>query len=179
MGSKENNGNILRYASEIFGEPFDKDAVITEDRLSAQEFFSGVDITEFTMPTADQTAELEKLSAEDEPSAYLQNAVMDWFPDFGMDVLSDEGRIQLGNALMHHSFMQSVINLTGGTYYQVPKIVEELSVHYPDLKTYPKASVLVDSLFALISHARAGKVGKLRPFLMCRFSFGCENCVVW
>lgn len=165
MGSKENNGNILRYASEIFGEPFDKDAVITEDRLSAQEFFSGVDITEFTMPTADQTAELEKLSAEDEPSAYLQNAVMDWFPDFGMDVLSDEGRIQLGNTLMHHSFMQSVINLTGGTYYQVPKIVEELSVHYPDLKNNPKASVLVDSLFALISHARAGKVGKLRPFL--------------
>lgn len=165
MGSKENNGNILRYASEIFGEPFDKDAVITEDRLSAQEFFAGVDVGEFSMPTVEQAVELERLAAEDEPSAYLQSAVKDWFPEFNMDVLSDEGRLQLGNELMHHSFMQSVINLTGGTYYQVSKIVEDLSAHYPDLKAMPDASIVVNSLFALISHARTGKVGKLRPFL--------------
>lgn len=31
MGSKENNGAILNYAEEIFGEPFERDAVITED----------------------------------------------------------------------------------------------------------------------------------------------------
>lgn len=73
------------------------------------------------MPTAEQAMELEKLSAEDEPSAYLQSAVKDWLPDFSYDVLDDEGRIQLGYELMHHSFMQSVINLTGGTYYQVSK----------------------------------------------------------
>lgn len=76
------------------GEPFDKDAIITEDRLSPQEFFEGIEVTEFAMPTAEQAAELDKLSAEDEPSAYLQCAVKDWFPDFTLDVLSDEGRIQ-------------------------------------------------------------------------------------
>ena len=165
IGSKENNSNILNYAEEIFGEPFDKDAIITEDRLSAQEFFAGADITEFTLPTVEQVMELDKLSAEDEPSAYLQSAVKDWFPDFSFDVLEDEGRIQLGYELMHHSFMQSVINLTGGTYYQVSKIAEDLAVHYPDLKTMPDASVVINSLFALISHARTGKTGKLRPFL--------------
>lgn len=165
MGSKENNNNILNYAEEIFGEPFDKDAIITEDRLSAQEFFAGADVTEFAMPTAEQAVELEKLSAEDEPSAYLQSAVKDWLPDFSFDVLEDEGRIRLGYELMHHSFMQSVINLTGGTYYKVSKIAEDLAIHYPDLKTLPDATVVINSLFALISHARTGKVGKLRPFL--------------
>ncbi len=165
MGSKENNNNILNYAEEIFGEPFDKDAIITENRLSAQEFFAGADVTEFAMPTAEQAVELEKLSAEDEPSAYLQSAVKDWLPDFSFDVLEDEGRIQLGYELMHHSFMQSVINLTGGTYYKVSKIAEDLAIHYPDLKTLPDATVVINSLFALISHARTGKVGKLRPFL--------------
>lgn len=165
MGSKENNNNILNYAEEIFGEPFDKDAIITEDRLSAQELFAGVDVTEFAMPTAEQAVELEKLSAEDEPSAYLQSAVKDWLPEFSFDVLEDEGRIQLGYELMHHSFMQSVINLTGGTYYKVSKIAEDLAIHYPDLKTLPDATVVINSLFALISHARTGKVGKLRPFL--------------
>lgn len=165
MGSKENNNNILNYAEEIFGEPFDKDAIITEDRLSAQEFFAGADVTEFAMPTAEQAVELEKLSAEDEPSAYLQSAVKDWLPDFSFDVLEDEGRIRLGYELMHHSFMQSVINLTGGTYYKVSKIAEDLAIHYPNLKTLPDATVVINSLFALISHARTGKVGKLRPFL--------------
>ena len=165
MGSKENNNNILNYAEEIFGEPFDKDAIITEDRLSAQEFFAGADVTEFAMPTAEQAVELEKLSAEDEPSAYLQSAVKDWLPDFSFDVLEDEGRIRLGYELIHHSFMQSVINLTGGTYYKVSKIAEDLAIHYPNLKTLPDATVVINSLFALISHARTGKVGKLRPFL--------------
>lgn len=165
MGSKENNSNILNYAEEIFGEPFDKDAIITEDRLSAQEFFAGAEVTEFTLPTVEQAIELEKLSEEDEPSAYLQSAVKDWLPNFSFNVLDAEGRIQLGYELMHHSFMQSVINLTGGTYYQVSKIAEDLAVHYPDLKTLPDADVVINSLFALISHARTGKVGKLRPFL--------------
>lgn len=165
MGSKENDSNILNYAEEIFGEPFDKDAIITEDRLSAQEFFAGAEVTEFALPTVEQAIELEKLSEEDEPSAYLQSAVKDWFPDFSFDVLDDEGRIQLGYELMHHSFMQSVINLTGGAYYQASKIAEELNIHYPDLKDLPDATVVINSLFALISHARTGKAGRLRPFL--------------
>ena len=165
MGSKENNGSILEYASEIFGEPFERDAVITEDRLSAQEFFEGKEVTAFAMPDVGQTAVLEKLASEDDPSSYLQTAVKDWFPEFALDVLSDEGRIALGRELMHHSFMQSVINLTGGNYYQVSKIAEELNTHYPDLKKLSDPSVLVNSLFALISHARTGAVGKLRPFL--------------
>ena len=173
MGSKENNSNILNYAEEIFGEPFDKDAIITEDRLSAQEFFAGAEVTEFALPTVEQAIELEKLSEEDEPSAYLQSAVKDWFPNFSFDVLDDEGRIQLGYELMHHSFMQSVINLTGGTYYQVSKIAEDLAVHYPDLKTLPDADVVINSLFALISHARTGTVGKLRPFLNVQVQLWC------
>lgn len=165
MGSKENNSSILDYAEEIFGEPFDKDAIITEDRLSPDEFFEGVDITEFAMPTAEESLELDKLAEKDEPTLYLQSAVKDWFPNFAWDILEEEGRLQLANALMHHSFMQSVINLTGGTYYQPSKIAENLATHYPDLKTLPDATIVINSLFALISHARSGKVGKLRPFL--------------
>lgn len=165
MGSKDNNDSIVEYASEIFGEPFDKDAVITEDRLSAQEFFAGNDITKFSIPTIDHVAELDVLAEEDESSVYLQHAVKYWFPNFQMDAMSDEGRIELAKELVHHSFMQAVINLTGGTYYQVSKIAEELSVHYPELKLLQEPSVLINSLFALISHARTGKVGRLRPFL--------------
>lgn len=102
---------------------------------------------------------------EDEPDAYLQCAVKAWFPDLSLDVLSDEGRIQLGDELMHHSFLQAIINLTGGAYYQSSKIAEELTAHYPELKQLPDPAVVIDSLFALISHARTGRESKLRPFL--------------
>lgn len=165
MGSKENNGSILEYAAEIFGEPFEKDAVITEDRLSASEFFEGQEVTAFSMPDAAQTTMLKALSAEETPDSYLQAAVRFWFPDFAKDVLRDEGRIALGQALMHHSFMQALIRLTGGNYYQVSYIVQELTAHYPVLKTLPEPAALIHSLFALISHARIGAPGKLRPFL--------------
>ncbi len=165
MGSEDNNGSIREYAEEIFGEIFDPDSVITEDRLTAAEFFEGEEITEFSMPSMEQTIELDKLSSEDEPDSYLKAAVKDWFPDFAYDPLADEGRIVLGQQLMHHSFMQAVLNLTGGKYYQISKIAEELSVHYPELKNEREYKAIINSLFALISHARIGTAGKLRPFL--------------
>lgn len=165
MGSGESSGNILSYAEEIFGEPFDKDAVITEDRLSAHEFFEDFDATEFAMPTAEQAAELARLSEEDDLCAYLQAAVKCWFPAFDAEVMSDGGRIRLGQELMHHGFMQAFVNLTGGAYCQPSKIAEDLSAHYPALRNLPDASAVVCSLFALISHARTGRAGRLRPFL--------------
>ena len=165
MGSKENNGSIVEYASEIFGEPFEKDSVITEDRLSAAEFFENSPITQFEMPSSADVDVLNQLSEDDEPSEYLKKAVTAWFPEFTLDVLSDEGRLALGKELMTHSFMQAVISYTGGNYYQASGIIDELSVQYPQLKESSDAIALVNSLFALVSHARTGKPGKLRPFL--------------
>lgn len=165
MGSKDNNSSIIEYATEIFGEFFEKEAVITEDRLSATEFFTDADITYFDMPSPEQALELGRLAGEDEVADYLRYAVKAWFPAFTEDIMSDDGRLRLGNVLMHHSFMQAVINLTGGNYYQITKIAEDLSIHYPQLKGYVDAEAVIDSLFALISHARTGAVGKLRPFL--------------
>ena len=95
----------------------------------------------------------------------MKEAVKAWLPEYTQDILSDEGRLTLAKVLVHHSFMQAVINLTGGNYYQINGIVEELQNHYPELKDVSAPSVIVESLFALISHARIGNAGKLRPFL--------------
>lgn len=165
MGSKENNSSIVEYASEIFGEPFEKESVITEDRLSAAEFFENSPISQFGMPSPSDVAELNRLSENDELSEYLKRATSSWFPEFSEDVLSDEGRIALGKQLMSHSFMQAVVSLTGGNYYQVSAIIDELSVQYPQLKETGDSDALVNSLFALVSHARTGTSDNLRPFL--------------
>ena len=165
MGSKDNGKSILEYAQEVFGEPFDEDAVVTEDRLSPDEFFAGQDITDFTMPTAAQVRELNELAAQDDEYAFLRAAAAAWtnLPD--TDIITPEGRIALGKHVMHHSFMQAMITHIKGNYYQVETIIEELKVNYPALKELGDAEAAVNAMLALISHARTGKPDGLRPFL--------------
>ena len=165
MGTKENGQNILQYAQEVFGEPFESDAIVTEDRLSPDEFFEGCEITDFSLPTAAQVAELNSLIENDNQEEYLQAAVKAWTDLENTDVLSDEGRIALGKHLMHHSFIQAMISLMKGNYHQVSHLVEELRVQYPALRETQDPEQAVNALLALVSHARTGSKGKLRPFL--------------
>ena len=165
MGSKDNGKSILQYAEEIFGEPFEDEAIVTEDRLSPDEFFEEQDVTDFTLPTAEQIAELTMLMAQDDENTYLKAAVSAWTDLAGVDVTSPEGRIALGEHLMHHSFMQSMITLIKGNYHQVQDIIEKLKVNYPDLKGMRNAETAINALLAIISHARTGKPDCLRPFL--------------
>lgn len=162
MGSKDNGKSILEYAEEIFGEPFEEDAVVTEDRLSPDEFFAGQDITDFTMPTAEQVEKLNERVAQDDENAYIQAAAAAWTDLSGIDVITPDGRIALGKHLMHHSFMQAMISLIKGNYYQVETIIEELKVSYPALKEMGDAEAAINAMLALISHARTAG---MRPFL--------------
>lgn len=165
MGSKDNGKNILQYAEEVFGEPFEEEAIVTEDRLSPDEFFAGQEITDFTLPAAEQVSEMISLVEQDNEESYLKAATMAWTNMSDINVISPEGRIALGEHLMHHSFMQSMITLLKGNYHQVQSIIEELKVNYPALNDVGDAEAAINGLLALISHARTGKPGNLRPFL--------------
>ena len=127
MGTDESRDAILTYASKVFGEPFDQDAIITEDRLSPSEFFAEQEVTDFTMPSAEQIEELNRLTEQDDQEAFLQAAVKAWTDLKDVDVLTEEGRYELGRHLMHHSFMQAMITLMKGNYFQVSRIIDELS----------------------------------------------------
>jgi hypothetical protein len=78
MGNKDSAKNILNYAKEIFGEGFEEDVVITEDRLSAYEFFDDYEITDFTLPTNDDIEKLKAYVADDNQESYLDVAVKAW-----------------------------------------------------------------------------------------------------
>ena len=165
MGSKDNGKRILEYASEIFGEPFEDNAVITEDRLSPSEFFADSDITDFIIPENEQIKKLITLTQKDDEEAYITEAVKAWMNLPDIDISSPEGKIALGEQLMHHSFMQAMISFIKGNYYQVSAIVDELSVNYPALKEMEDPAEAVNALLALISYARTGLAESLRPFL--------------
>lgn len=54
MGAKDSAKSIREYAADVFGEIFDEDAVITEDRLSSEEFFAGYDVTDYKVPSREE-----------------------------------------------------------------------------------------------------------------------------
>ena len=164
MGAKSSAEQILNYASEVFGEPFDSDSVITEDRLTPSEFFADSEITDFTFPTEEQANKYEGLITDDNQENYLTFAASSWLKLEGLDILTDQGRIELAERLMHHSFTQTLVTFMNGNYYQVSAIINELATKYPELKEI-KADDAINALFALISYARKGSAQHLRPFL--------------
>ena len=165
MGSKDSEEQILSYATDVFGEPFEKDAVITEDRLSPAEFFAGSEITDFSIPTAEQVDQLKKLAENDNEEAYLACAGTAWTDLHNTDLTTPEGRIALGTHLMHHSFLQEMITLMKGSYCQVSYIIEALTTNFPALKETKDPEAAVNALLALISHSRIGTPENMRPFL--------------
>lgn len=165
MGSKDNASKILNYAEEVFGESFDKDAVITEDRLSPSEFFDESERLYGALPTSVQIDELKRLVDEGSESDYLAYDVKCWFPEFDGDVNGADGRLALSNYLMHHALLQDVVKVMNGNFFQTVQLVEPLKNVYPELTQVNDVEALLNSLFALVSHARIGTVEKLRPFL--------------
>ena len=166
MGSKDSAEGIREFAEKVFGEPFEKDAIITEDRLSATEFFAGYEPSDFTVPTQEQINILNQLIDEDNESKYLNAAAKAWLMDVAAeDMTTPEARLDLGKQLMIHSFCQNMLILMDGNYMQASYIADELSTRYPQIKELADPIAAVNALLALISHARIGTEAKLRPFL--------------
>lgn len=167
MGGPESKGAMLEYARSVFGEPFEGDAIVTEDRLSSREFFDGQEVSYYRIPTEEEAAKLKELARAEREKEYLEYSTQIWFEeaDHIVQPLSDAGRLLLAERLMHHSFFQSLMGIMDSRIVQPGAICDELSNIYPIMgNEYGK--VILDSMLALVSHARTsdGK-GYLRPFL--------------
>ena len=167
MGGGDSKASMLDFAGKVFGEPFDEEAVITEDRLSAAEFFAGHEPDDFTLPAAKDVEKLIQLASEDSLEDYLHAALTAWLqaPLRHEDAFSDEARLELGERLMRHAFLQDALALMGDVPWQAAELIEHLRGQYPSLLDLRQPEAALEALFALVSHARIGKPGKLRPFL--------------
>lgn len=170
MGAKDSSKSIREYASDVFGEMFEDDAVITEDRLSAKEFFENSDVTDYTLPDMNSALKVKNLSSGEDEISYLNAAVAAWLDEdmVDSDIMSDDARIKIGQHLMHHNFTQSIISEANGSYMQNVFAYEKLFKRFPALSELGEdlSCIAFDALYALISHARiATNAGKVRPFL--------------
>lgn len=170
MGAKESADSIRNYAEDVFGESFEDDSVVTEDRLSANEFFADSVVVDFKVPSKEEANNLLMLSSDEDEIQYLRDAAKSWFDEslIVSDIMSDESRVAIGKQLMQHNFTQNLIAEANGTYMQSDHVVDVLRRRYPELTEMgdQNASAVLDALYALISHARIYDAkGKVRPFL--------------
>ncbi|WP_274472601.1 MULTISPECIES: DEAD/DEAH box helicase [unclassified Paenibacillus] len=173
MGSKESARYIRDYASSIFGEAFEENAVITEDRLTAPEFFSGYEIEDFSLPSEEHCQKLVSHINEGELEAYLQCAAESWFEDRfdKSNIMAADARLRMGKQLMKHSFMQHMLGLMENNYVQVEYICGQVKEVFPNISRLSNPSIALDALFALISHARIGTEGSLRKLVDVQVQF--------
>ena len=170
MGDKNSGKDICKYAADVFGEPFDDEAVITEDRLSPEEFFAGTERKFLSIPAAEQITRLNELVAFDDEAGYLQMSADAWFPELSLKFSGEDdevgnARLTLGQALRQHGFFQDVLSLMRGNYWQCIGLYHELARRYPVMEGWEDKEAGFNSLFALVSYARGGSAKHLRPFL--------------
>jgi Distinct helicase family with a unique C-terminal domain including a metal-binding cysteine cluster len=167
MGGGDSADTLLEYAEKIFDEPFENDAVITEDRLTGHEFLENVEINCYRIPTEAEADILRTLAESEDEEGYLDCSVRVWFDavDRPADFFSFEGRVELADRLMHHSFFQSLMGVMDGRIRTPSEIIAQLTRVYPEMAGQGAAAI-VDSMLALISHARTkDSLGNPAPFL--------------
>ena len=147
---------LARYASQLFGEPFDDEALIGEQVQSVDEFLAGTAVSRFAPPGPEQTAALSPL-AYGTVDDYLQAQSRLWF-DEGLDLTDATAwRIRLGRQIRAHAFFRTLLELVGHRSVEAPRLVEALARRVPMSGREPADYLpnLIDSFVALVSAARS------------------------
>lgn len=173
MGERDSSHYIKEYASSVFGEQFEDNSVITEDRLTAAEFFDGYEVEDFSFPNQEQCQRLQQFIDEEDQEGYLTLAAESWLStefDYS-DIMAGHVRLAIGHQLMKHSFTQELLALESGSFIQIEYILESLRNLFPGIDDLENPSIAIEALYSLISHARTGTEDNLMPFLNVQVQF--------
>jgi DEAD/DEAH box helicase domain-containing protein len=169
LGGLETTERLRDYASQVFGEPFEADAIIGESVLQPQEFFgdSLIDMTS-RVPEPNQGDDLQAEHFAD-IRAYLQRQAELWCDMEHQDIGSIAWRLELGERLLAHVFFRNLLVLLHRRLYTMDELVTELErvVRGTDKADRHYRYHLLVSMLALISSALVASPdgGDARPFL--------------
>ena len=168
IGSGENSVELLtEYAEKVFGETFDKDAIIIENRLTVNDFFPLPD-EELEKYIPRQIGLLEsRLREKENYSDYIARQKRLWQMPETIDA------VQLGGELKKLQLVKDLVSLTSVSIIKLDQLLYKLADLNPEFKRLaewdavnelsPREEV-INSLLALISEARMAGSNKF-PFL--------------
>jgi DEAD/DEAH box helicase domain-containing protein len=167
----QDDADLLRdYAEEIFDEPFEEAAVISEDRLTAAEFLAA--------PSGETSPSVNPGSAPflspdkyDTWQDFIAGQAELWFGDEVEDLGDPAWTVELGEKLRTHMFFRNLVRVLGNKVLALDEIAQQLCKIDASLAGAESFFVqqLVESMLALVSAARRkDERGNLLPFLEVR-----------
>ena len=183
LGDTSEHEQLRNYAGEIFGEPFDDQAVIDESRLSAGEFLGDSLIAHLALPFYED-APLLSADGYTTVADYLAGQYRLWFgePVAGETVTADEWRIELGQRLKNHLFFQNLLKVLGNRPREYAEVLAELGAG--DAGVEAGAGRLRNRRSHQPAGPDLGGAAAAVPdpssrFSTCACSSGCGSCAAW
>lgn len=175
LGS-EGHAKLIEFAQDVFGEVFEPDAIIGEDRQSVAEYLEKSTIEYMRRPRAADYARLSSVT-HDTLEAYIAAQYALWFGKTveAGDVGGVPFRVQLGQQLHQHVAFHNLLRdlqRLGGRSVAVADLVDAVTRRLEDAAEAPAdyPVLWLTSLLALVAHAsKEVKPGKDRdPLLTVR-----------
>ena len=160
---------LLKFTQDVFGEGFDQDSIIGEDRVSAAEYLMESSVEYVRRPTA---AEYERLSTikYDSAEEYIAAQYRLWF-GATLEPADTGGlafRVEMGKRLKQHVAFQNLLrdlNRLGGRAVPLSALVDAVGRRLDDRESAPPdyPALWLISLLALVSHACKDVKGVSEP----------------
>ncbi len=168
LGDAKSADRLTDYAQQVFGEPFDRKAVINEYRQSAEDFLRGQLIKHMEIPDSSQGLSPD---AYDTAIDFLTHQIRFWT---GLEVNPESDgpswRVQLGQALKGHVLVHNLLRITDGQVRREQEVLGKLAETSSQLKNggpeYTR--LLLNSLLSCISEAKTEEEGRIQPFIYVR-----------
>ena len=149
----------IDFACDVFGESFDDNAVIGEERETVAEYLADWPVEFVQMPSADDYTTLSPLE-HDSADAYVAAQHGFWFGN-AVDVATVKSvsfRVELGRQLKQHVAFQNLLrdlSRLGGRAVALADVVDAVRHRLHDVESAPADYPMrwVSSLLALVSHA--------------------------
>lgn len=179
LGSDGEQKGLLKYAEEVFAEPFSADAIISEERISVSEFLGDAEV-EFQTGVGEADAGFLAPNAYETHEKFIQAQAKAWvsleIPDAAYQ--ASDWRVDLGLRLKRSRHFQELLRALAGHALTVNELQESwykrLGEAWPALDSFRIERL--NSLLALVSEAKTASEGKkarfteqdLRPFVNIR-----------
>ncbi|MEI6268566.1 MAG: DEAD/DEAH box helicase [Methylococcaceae bacterium] len=169
LGGQDAGQNLITYATSVFDEYFDEQAVITEYRQSLGDYLAPEPVEYVGYPTMTQLQALKADNYSELESYALAQAQL-WFEQLAGFEDANLWRVELAKALKRHYLFQNLLRLLKGQVTDWTDLLAEFKkcLGSQNELTDELVEQLLISLVSLISVAREHQAGYLAPLLDVR-----------
>ena len=171
VGDEGSSAELRNYAAELFGQPFDQDAILREERQSIDEVLGSAIIQRHLAPPPAGLAEQTNPAAYPNAESYLkaQHELFFGAPIEG-DFRANGWRIRLAAKLREHLMFVNLLRILADGPLPLASVASRMRASLPlsadGDQAGREAIGLLNGLCALIAAAREGDGnGGLKPFL--------------